>query len=232
MFSKFLTTALFAGAVAGLIAGLLQLAFVQPVLLHAELYESGELIHLGADPVTAHPVLPGFDAVRDGLSLIFTMLTYTGYALILVAVMSVAEGRGARIDGRIGMIWGIAGFVTFHLAPAFTLAPEVPGVAAAEVSARQIWWFATVAAAGVALWLIAFARNWALQGLAVALLAAPHLIGAPEPDSFTGTVPPEIAALFAARALGVGLAAWVLLGAFAGYFWQREAAHQAVMRSA
>lgn len=232
MFSKFLTSALFAGAVAGLIAGLLQLAFVQPVLLHAELYESGELIHLGADPVTAHPVLPGFDAVRDGLSLIFTMLTYTGYALILVAVMSVAEGRGARIDGRIGMIWGIAGFVTFHLAPAFTLAPEVPGVAAAEVSARQIWWFATVAAAGVALWLIAFARNWALQGLAVALLAAPHLIGAPEPDSFTGTVPPEIAALFAARALGVGLAAWVLLGAFAGYFWQREAAHQAVMRSA
>lgn len=232
MFSKFLTSALFAGAVAGLIAGLLQLAFVQPVLLHAELYESGELIHLGVDPVTAHPVLPGFDAVRDGLSLIFTMLTYTGYALILVAVMSVAEGRGARIDGRIGMIWGIAGFVTFHLAPAFTLAPEVPGVAAAEVSARQIWWFATVAAAGVALWLIAFARNWALQGLAVALLAAPHLIGAPEPDSFTGTVPPEVAALFAARALGVGLAAWVLLGAFAGYFWQREAAHQVVMRSA
>lgn len=232
MFSKFLTSALFAGAVAGLIAGLLQLAFVQPVLLHAELYESGELIHFGADPVTAHPDLPGFDAVRDGLSLIFTMLTYTGYALILVAVMSVAEGRGARIDGRIGMIWGIAGFVTFHLAPAFTLAPEVPGVAAAEVSARQIWWFATVAAAGVALWLIAFARNWALQGLALALLAAPHLIGAPEPDSFTGTVPPEIAALFAARALGVGLAAWVLLGAFAGYFWQREAAHQAVMHSA
>ena len=154
MFSRFLTSALFAGAVAGLIAGLLQLAFVQPVLLHAELYESGELLHFGADPVTAHPALPGFDAVRDGLSLIFTMLTYTGYALILLAVMSVAEGRGARIDGRTGMIWGIAGFVTFHLAPAFTLAPEVPGVAAAEVSARQVWWFSTVAAAGLALWLI------------------------------------------------------------------------------
>ncbi|WP_323006598.1 CbtA family protein [Pseudorhodobacter sp.] len=224
MFSKFLTSALFAGAVAGLIAGLLQLVFVQPVLLHAELYESGELLHFGGDLVTAHPILPGFDAVRDGLSLIFTMLTYTGYALILVAVMSVAEGRGARIDGRIGMMWGIAGFVTFHLAPAFTLAPEVPGVAAAEISARQIWWFSTVAAAGVALWLITFAHSWALRGLAVVLLAAPHLIGAPEPDSFTGSVPPEIAALFAARALGVGLAAWVLLGAFAGYFWRREAA--------
>ena len=102
MFSKFLTSALFAGAVAGLIAGLLQLAFVQPVLLHAELYERGELLHFGADPVTAHPVLPGFDAVRDGLSVIFTMLTYTGYGLLLLAMMSVAEGRGAQIDGRMG----------------------------------------------------------------------------------------------------------------------------------
>jgi len=232
MFSKFLTSALFAGAVAGLLAGLLQLSFVQPVLLHAELYESGELLHFGADPVTAHPVLPGFDAVRDGLSLIFTMLTYTGYALITLAVMSLAEGRGAQIDGRTGMIWGIAGFVTFHLAPAFTLAPEVPGVAAAEVGARQIWWFATVAAAGVALWLLAFTRKRAVWGLAIVLLAAPHLIGAPEPDSFSGTVPPEIAALFADRALGVGLAAWVLLGAFAGYFWQRETAHGAEMSNA
>lgn len=232
MFSKFVTSALFAGAVAGLIAGLLQLVFVQPVLLHAELYESGELLHFGADPVTARPVLPGFDAVRDGLSLIFTMLTYTGYALILLALMSLAEGRGARIDGRTGLMWGIAGFVTFHFAPAFTLAPEVPGVAAADVGARQVWWFATVAAAGIAVWLIAFTRSWALGVVAVVLLAAPHLIGAPEPDSFSGPVPPEIAALFAARALGVGMVAWVLLGVFAGYFWQREEVHEAERASA
>lgn len=225
MFSRFLTSALFAGAVAGLIAGLLQLAFVQPVLLHAELYESGQLLHFGADPNSAQPVLPGFNAVRDGLSLIFTVLTYTGYALILLALMSLAEDRGARIDGRTGLIWGIAGFVTFHLAPGFTLAPEVPGVAAADVGARQVWWFATVAAAGIGLWLIAFTHNWLLWAVSVILLAAPHIIGAPEPDSFSGTVPPELAALFAARALGVGMAAWVLLGCFAGFFWQREAAH-------
>lgn len=226
MLTRFLTSALFAGAVAGLIAGLLQLAFVQPVLLHAELYEGGDLVHFAAQAVSAHPELPGFDAMRDGLSLIFTMLTYTGYALILVAMMSLAEDRGAPINGRTGLIWGIAGFVVFHLAPGFTLAPEVPGVAAADVGARQIWWFATVAAAAVALWLIAFGRGFAMWGLAAVLLALPHLIGAPEPDSFTGPVPPEIAALFAARALGVGMAAWVLLGCCAGYFWQQEAAHE------
>jgi predicted cobalt transporter CbtA len=69
-------------------------------------------------------------------------------------------------------------------------------------------------------------------GIAVILLLAPHIIGAPEPDSFAGPVPPEIAALFAARALGVGLASWVLLGAFAGYFWQREGTHADASASA
>ena len=226
MYARLLISALFAGASAGLIAGLLQLFFVQPVLLHAELYETGTLVHFGPDKATtAHPALPGFDAIRDGLSLIFTMLTYTGYALIMLALMGIAEDRGATIDGRTGILWGIAGFVAFHLAPGFTLAPEVPGVAAADVAARQIWWFATAGAAGIALWLIAFGQNWIMWGIAAVLLLAPHVVGAPEPDVFTGPVPTEIGALFAARAFGVGLAACVLLGSFAGYFWQREGVH-------
>ena len=222
MYSRFLISALFAGAAAGLITGILQLVFVQPVLLHAELYEGGDLVHFGAAAVSAHPDLSGFDMMRDGLSVIFTMLIYTGYAMIMVAAMGIAEERGAPIDGRWGILWGIAGFITFHLAPGFTLAPEVPGVAAADVAARQIWWFATAGAAAVAIWLIAFCQGWAMWGVGAVLLLAPHIIGAPEPDVFTGPVPTEIGALFAARALGVGLAAWVLLGCFAGYFWQRE----------
>jgi predicted cobalt transporter CbtA len=76
--------------------------------------------------------------------------------------------------------------------------------------------------AAVALWLTAFGRGWVAWGAAIALLLAPHVVGAPEPDAFTGPVPTELGALFAARALGVGAAAWVMLGAFAGHFWQRE----------
>ena len=223
MFTRLLTSALFAGAVAGLIAALLQLYFVQPVLLHAELYEGGELVHFGTDStVSAHPELGGIDLVRDGLSVVFTMLVYSGYGMMLVALMALAQNRGARIDARTGLIWGMAGFIAVHFAPGFTLAPEVPGVAAADVYARQAWWFATVIAAAAALWLIAFGRNWVAWGAAVVLLLAPHVIGAPEPDVFTGPVPTEIGALFAARAYGVGMAAWVMLGGLAGYFWSRE----------
>lgn len=224
MYTRIFASAIFAGAAAGLIAALLQLAFVQPVLLHAELYESGALMHRGAAAVSAHQAVGGFDPLRDGLSVLFTMLTYTGYALLMVAAMSAAEARGAVVNARAGIVWGVAGFVIVHLAPGFSLAPETPGAAAADVFERQVWWFATVAAAAVALWLIAFRRSWTAWAPAVLLLLAPHIIGAPEPDAFTGPAPAELGALFASRALGVGLAAWVMIGCFSGYFWRREAA--------
>lgn len=224
MFQKILTSALFAGFCAGLLAAALQFVFVQPVLLHAELYEGGDLVHFGAEAISAHPELPGFDAMRDGLSILFTVLIYVGYALLLVGAMALADERGIAINARNGIIWGLAGFVAFHFAPAMSLPPEVPGVAAADVAARQVWWWGTVAATALGLGLIAFGNGMVMWGVAAVLLLAPHIIGAPHPDEFAGPVPPEIAALFASRALGVGLFAWALLGLFAGYFWRRESA--------
>ena len=223
MFSRILVSALFAGFLAGLIAALLQLVFVQPVLLHAELYESGALNHFGdAGENAAAAAVPGIDLERDGLSVLFTALTYTGFAFLLVAAMALAEDRGFRITVRQGLVWGVAGFVAFQLAPALGAPPELPGSAAAEIGPRQIWWFGTVGATAAGLALVAFARSWTLRGVAALLLLAPHLIGAPHPDDFFGPAPPELASLFAARSLGAGLAAWSLLGLLAAYFWLRE----------
>ena len=223
MFSRILVSALFAGFLAGLIAALLQLVFVQPVLLHAELYESGALNHFGdGGENAAAAAVPGIDLERDGLSVLFTALTYTGFAFLLVAAMALAEDRGFRITVRQGLVWGVAGFVAFQLAPALGAPPELPGSAAAEIGPRQIWWFGTVGATAAGLALVAFARSWTLRGVAALLLLAPHLIGAPHPDDFFGPAPPELASLFAARSLGAGLAAWSLLGLLAAYFWLRE----------
>ena len=222
MLSKILTSALFAGFATGIVAAILQFVFVQPVLLHAELYESGALTHFGADVHSTDQDLGGFDLTRDGLSLLFTVLIYTGYALIMVGAMAMASDRDITISVRSGLIWGVAGFVAVHLAPALGLPPEVPGVAAADVTPRQIWWFLTVLTAATAMALVAFGRNWVMWGAAIVLLLAPHLIGAPQPDSYAGPVPPELAAEFATRALGVGLAAWALLGLFSAYFWRSE----------
>jgi len=231
---RILSNGLIAGAAAGLIAAILQLAFVQPILLHAELYEGGYLVHFGSEShASAHQDVGAIDPIRDGLSVMFNMLTYSGYALILVALMSQAGmSKGTKINGRTGIIWGLAGFFVVHFAPGFSLAPEVPGVAAADVVARQIWWLATVLATGVAVWLIAFGERWVAWGSAVALLLAPHLVGAPEPEVFTGPVPTEIGAHFAARAFGVGMAAWVLVGCFSGFLWSREAQSEDVTQTA
>src|SRR5690606_8404374 len=65
MLARLLTSALIAGAAAGLIAALMQLVFVQPVLLHAELYEGGELTHFAAEGDHDHYHDHGLGAVTD-----------------------------------------------------------------------------------------------------------------------------------------------------------------------
>lgn len=248
MLTRLLTSALIAGAAAGLIAALLQLVFVQPVLLHAELYEGGELTHFaaasahdhGADAAAAHdhaapaapgtapeaahdhPEVGGIDLARDALSVVFSIMVYAGWGLLLTAVIALAENIGHRVTAREGILWGIAGFVAVQFAPAFGLPPELPGMAAADVNARALWWVATVVLTAGAMWLLAFGKSWMHWGLAVVLLAVPHVIGAPHPHDFTGPTPPELAAQFAGRALGVGLMAWVLLGLFATTLWSRS----------
>ncbi|WP_375260353.1 CbtA family protein [Palleronia sp.] len=224
MLARILTSAVIAGFAAGLVAATLQLVFVQPVLLHAELYEAGELLHFGSDSVV--PVeqdLGGFNLMRDGLSVLFSALVYVGYALIVTAAMAVAAERGvARITGRTGILWGIAGWVAVQFGPAIGLPPELPGVAAADLAARRAWWAGTVVSTGTACALLGFGRSWMAWGAAIVLFLLPHVIGAPQPEVYTGPTPPELAGEFAARALGVGLAVWVCLGALAGHLWSRE----------
>ena len=76
-------------------------------------------------------------------------------------------------------MWGLAGFVVFTAAPGLGLPPELPGMPVADLTARQTWWIATAAATAGGLCLLAFrSAAWAAV-LGLALIALPHLIGAP-----------------------------------------------------
>lgn len=223
MFSRIIVSGLFSGALGGIIAGFLQWYFVQPVLLHSELYEAGILTHFVGTSNSAHPDLEYIQPIRDGLSLIFSMLIYTGYALILIAAMLLREQKSeTNITFHQGIIWGVSGFFVVHLAPAISLPPEVPGVATAELQLRQIWWFATTLLTAGGLWIIAFTKKGSRFIIGAALILAPHIIGAPEPDIFTGPAPTEIGALFASRALGIGLISWAMLGGLSAFFLKKE----------
>ena len=235
---KMLAGGLIAGFAAGLIAAMLHFAFVQNLILLGEQYETGALTHFEGekDAPTAehaagheHAHKPSTEAgenafSRNALTVTFTCLIYAAYGLILVAGFGLAERFGISITMREGILWGIAGFAAFQLAPALGLAPELPGTIAADLGDRQIWWVGTVAATATGLALLAFAPGMGFAALAVILLAAPHLIGAPVPDGYAGSAPPELAAAFTARVLGVGLAVWAVLGGIAGKLWSARPA--------
>jgi cobalt transporter subunit CbtA len=109
--------------------------------------------------------------------------------------------------------------VAVQLAPAMGLEPELPGTVSAPLFDRQIWWAGTVLCSGAALAMIGYGRTLLWVAVAAVLLAVPHIIGAPELETFSGVAPPEVAASFAARSLGLGLATWALMGWLAGWFW-------------
>lgn len=225
MYKKMLSGAMYAGLSAGLIAALLQFTFVIPVLLEGELYESGQRIHFATDgtPMSDRgaPSL-GWDWSRHLMTVAFNLVTYWGFALLLAAVIGFTELRGlVKITPRQGIIWGLSGFFVIQFAPAFGLPPELPGTIAAELAPRQIWWIATILASGVGIWLIAFGRKF-LPFVGAALLAIPHLVGAPHLDKFWGIAPPELSAEFATLSLGAAAPAWCVLGLVLAWVWTRE----------
>lgn len=235
---------LIAGCAAGLLAALLHFAFIQNLILLGEEYETGARVHftgvghdMGTPAEGAAAPAAGHDHAshdhgssgetpalrRNGLTVLFGALIYAGYGLMLTAGFALAGHFGKSITAREGVLWGIAGFAAFQLAPAMGLAPELPGAIAADLGARQIWWAGTVMATAAGIALLAYGRGGlALLG-GLVLIALPHLIGAPHPDGFFGVTPPELAAEFSARALGMGFATWAVLGALAGWLWSRDA---------
>ncbi len=254
MFQRMLACALFAGVAAGLIAAVLHFAFVQKYILLGEQYETGALTHFttgsAADGLAAgaqagagtghdhaatagadggdvaphdHPAAQS-DVQRNAFTALFIGLVYVSYAMVLVAGFGLIESMGHKIDATAGLLWGLAGFVAFQLAPAIGLAPELPGTIAAELGARQIWWWGTALATAAALALLAYGPKPVAAVVALGLIAAPHVIGAPQPDAFHGVAPPEVSALFAARVLATGMAVWAVLGWIAGRLWARSAA--------
>ncbi|WP_245764452.1 CbtA family protein [Nioella sediminis] len=220
---RMLAGGLIAGFAAGLFATVLHFAFVQDIILHAELYESGELVHFG-EPMghgeeAGHDDHGGHGGASEGsaftrnlLTVLFTGLIYAGYGLVLVAGYQVAGLFGRTITPQEGVLWGIAGFAAFQLSPAMGLAPELPGAIGADITLRQYWWLGTVVATAGGLALIGYGRGVLTVIAGATLVALPHAIGAPVLDEFYGYAPPELAAEFSARVLGVALAVWALLG--------------------
>ena len=218
-------TAILAGAVVGLFAAVLHFVFIQDLIVEGEFYETGQKIHfagvsggdanyLHADGATDTHSEEGAEAsvlTRNGLTVLFTIFTWSGFALVLFGLMQVANHYGRLINEPSGILWGISGFATVMIAPTLGLAPELPGTVAGDLGARQLWWIITAFATAIAIAIAAFARtSWLIA--AIALVVMPHIIGAPQVPEPSGVSPPELASEFAARTIGASFLTWTLLG--------------------
>ena len=207
---RIVLAALGAGAIAGLGAAAIQAVTTWPLIRQAETFASPHHDHDGAAEEEDAPPAVALTVLAD-------VLAGVGYALLLAGGIALS---GVRIDAARGALWGLAGFAAFSLAPALGLPPEPPGAAAADLASRQLWWALTAAATAAGLALIAFGRNWIAIAVAVAVIVAPHVIGAPAPEG-ASTVPADLARKFVAASLGSSAVFWLVLGIATGAIYNR-----------
>jgi cobalt transporter subunit CbtA len=239
LLSRILVVGLVAGFVAGAAMAAVQHFEVTPLIAAAEVYESAAASRDAASTPQAGAVheheqewepAAGFE--RAALTFLADLIVAIGFGLVLSGGFALRQSFSSRVpDAREGLLWGMAGFAAFALAPALGLPPEPPGMAVADIYARQGWWLGTAAATCGGLGLIAFARGWALRLAGAALLIIPHLVGAPVAPAGHDAVPAAVAAHFVAASLVTAAVFWAVLGPLAGWLYAAMERHALAPRA-
>lgn len=228
MFRNIVVSAFGAALIVCLAVTALQFVTTEPLILHAEEFEGAaptadaNAIHIHEDG-EAHDHDEEAWTPADGFErMLHTALAnlVVGFAIALMLLGAMVL-RGEVVCGRQGLLWGVAGFAAVSLLPALGLPPELPGTPAADIVARQVWWLATVAASAVGITLLAFTRNWGSMAIGMALLVAPHAVGAPEPPSHAVPYPGALAGEFVIASIIVSAFLWLLSGTSAGWLYRR-----------
>ena len=232
MLNRILIVALIAGFVSGVAVTAIQLGSSIPIIQYAESFENanGDGVAVGGHNHADEPSASSHGhngsgvvaerepwAPEDGIERVFwtgTTNVLLGFgAALLMAAGLLLHGLFVRkpVNSLIGLAWGWAAFLTFSLAPAMGLPPELPGTAAAELELRQLWWIATVVATAGGLAMIAYCR-WLWMAPAVGLLLLPHVIGAPHPEVHESLVPASVEETFIVISVGTSMIFWLMLG--------------------
>jgi cobalt transporter subunit CbtA len=226
LFQRIFFAAVLSGLAAGLLMSAVQYWQVTPLILEAEVFENAapaaDHAHDAATPAHDDDVAwaPADGAERTAYTILANLLAAAGFALLLAATSVFA---GIEITARNGILWGLGGFAAFQLAPAFGLPPELPGMAAADLGARQVWWWSTALTTGAAGLIVAKFRNWTALAIGAVLVVVPHVIGAPVAPEASDAVPAHLATAFAAKSLGTGALFWLTLGPLFGWLNERFA---------
>ncbi|MBA1381415.1 CbtA family protein [Pseudomonas brassicacearum] len=231
MIKRIAQTAGFSGLLAALLLTLLQSFWVSPLILQAETFEKAPAaeVHEHAAGAAHNHDAEAWEP-EDGWQRVLSttggnLVVAVGFALMLAGLYTLrAPTRTSQ-----GLLWGLAGYATFVLAPTLGLPPELPGTAAADLAQRQMWWIGTAASTAVGIALMVFGRHWLLKVLGFATLLIPHVIGAPQPDVHSMLAPEALETEFKLASQLTNVAFWLALGLISAWLFRRgtQAHHDA-----
>jgi len=208
-----LRTILFAALVAGTLTGMLFTAIqhlqVIPLIQQAEHHEGAEAKQDNAELLE-----------RNLLTLLANVLAGIGYAMLLASAITLSRHAGWRK----GLLWGVAGYLCFFVAPALGLTPKLPGTLGAPLDYQQIWWLTTVTATAIGLGLLVFSKYFLLKILGLVIIAIPHVIGAPLPQQAYSSAPQQLRQDFIVASALTNAGFWIILGFLSGYLLRKTTA--------
>lgn len=230
-FRNIVFSAFVVGIVAGSLYGLFQQFKINPIIYAAEAYEVAEASAISGTQDEAQNSdeewAPEDEIVRILSTLGANVLAAIGFALLLISAMSLHNLKSSKpnLNWKAGIIWGLGLMTTLFVAPSLLgLLPEIPGTLAQALENRQIWWVFSALSTATGLAIIYYARRF-VKLLGVALVALPHVIGAPTPTvhGYANNAPEAVAALnelsyqfVIMTSIGM-LIFCVLLGALSGF---------------
>lgn len=226
--------ALLIGLLVGLLLTGLQSFLVNPIIHAAESYE------VAAEPVAAtahtHEHAEGQHhhhgeawAPADGFERFFytalsNILVSIAFAAVLLALMCQTKLQGwTSVSLGRGVLWGVAGFAAFFVAPGIGLPPEIPGIEAAPLGNRQGWWLLAVVSVIAGLGILAF-TPLKFKVLSLPLFVLPYFVGAPHSsgpefngDAATVAALQDLHQQFILASGFTNLLFWLILGAISAW---------------
>ena len=225
-FKRIVYAGVLAGAIAGLLFTVAQAIQVSPIILQAEAYEGAPVVSGSHDAngirqdVESADWKPANGFERTMISAAVNVNLGIAYALLLAAGLALQR----KFSGwRTGLLWGLAGYTVFFVAPSIGLPPAIPGIEAAPLASRQLWWLVTVISTASGLALLVFACAWQIKLAGAVLLGVPHLVGAPQAEINANGTPAlaDLAYGFVYATAIANAVFWLSLGAFTGWLYKR-----------
>ena len=252
LFQRLIWAALASALLVGSVQSGMQQWQAMPIILAAERYEGQKSVSpvaleapaaavahghgdAGAVPQHDHAAASAAWAPANGAERLFwtwvaNVIHALSMVLLMFAVMGVCVWRGTALRA-LPLAFGVAaaGWLSFHFWPSLGLPAEIPGMDAARLGSRQGWWLLAAGSAALACGALASLRSPFRWMAALAWLALPFVVGAPQiaADPLAGFDPAaqaslrDLGAQFVWATTWVSLSFWVSMAVVSGAAFER-----------